>query len=144
MEDLVYGEALGSLVFLRRTRARDLATVGALLKRDVTWGNVRASVSPSLFKEIQERYPDDELPPNEEPFDAEWMDEISWPFPHQEQIALLPRDVVALGSIEETVFDGERLDIPTAAEAAAIERLRAHGYNVERDDALVRRACFDV
>jgi hypothetical protein len=142
VEDLVYGEALGSIVFMRRTRARDLATVGALLERDVTWGNVRASVSPSFFKEIQEVYPDDELPPDEAPFDAEWMDESSWPFLHQEQIALLPKDVVALGSIEDTVFDGERLDIPTAAEAAAIERLRAHGYNVERDDDLVKLACM--
>jgi hypothetical protein len=144
LQELVYGDALGSLVFLTRTRAEELSKVGEMIQREPTWGEFRAQMSVRIREEVKDWYPADALPDDNEPFDASWIYDGDWPFPHQEQIALLPKDVLALGSIEATTFNGDRLDLPYAAEADIVQRLRDHGYGVERDDRLIRLACCDV
>jgi hypothetical protein len=44
----------------------------------------------------------------------------------------------------DTVLSGEKLDFPHAAEAEIVKRLLRHGYEVERDDDLVKRACDEI
>jgi hypothetical protein len=67
-----------------------------------------------------------------------------WPFLQKDQIKLLPKDVLALGTIEETTQSGKRLNFPYEAEAEIVRRLLSDGYNVERDDNLVKRACGEI
>ena len=144
IKDLVYGDALGSLVFLPRTRAEDLVEVHKILRSDPTWGEFRRSVSARIRAETDAWFETDARPSDDEPFRAPWPFDDDWPFPQQEQIKLLPRDVVALGNIEETTLSGKRLDFPYAAEAEIVKLLVRHGYTVVRDDALVKRACDDT
>ena len=139
MEKLVYGHSLGSLVFMTETRANDYVCLRELDSRpDMTWGELRHSL-PRLagFLPSEGEVADTELLSS----DA-WGSPISdyWPFPHSEQLDLLPKDVIALGEIEDT-GEGDRLYLDTADEDEIVRRLRSHGYEVRRDDALVAEAC---
>ena len=55
-------------------------------------------------------------------------------------IDFLPRSVIAMGKIESTIFDGDRLNIPERIASAACSELRRLGWNVVRDDQKVIRA----
>jgi hypothetical protein len=70
----------------------------------------------------------------------EWP--LYWPWAHSQQIEILPSDVVDLGEIEVT-GEGDILVFNDADEGEILRRLGAHGYEIERDDTLVRAACDD-
>jgi hypothetical protein len=139
-KDLVYGDVLGNLVFLTRTRATDLVEVQRIVRTRPTWGEFRRSVSLRIRTETDRWFDSDSAASDDEPFEAP----EDWPFPAQEQIEWLPKDVVTLGRIVDTVLSGEKLDFPHAAEAEIVKRLLRHGYEVERDDDLVKRACDEI
>lgn len=52
----------------------------------------------------------------------------------------IPADVLALGSVDTSVHDGDFLEFDPSLGSAIIERLQAHGYQVERDDPLIQKS----
>ena len=141
IKDLVYGLVLDGLVYIPRTRAEDLAQVHKMLRSDPTWGEFRKGVSSRINAETEKWFDGSNLPSDDVPFAAPWPFDDDWPFPQQEQIRVLPRDVVALGRIEATTLSGERLQLPVAAESEILRILLAQDYRAQRNDALVKSAC---
>jgi hypothetical protein len=139
VKELVYGDALGSFVYMTRQRAEDLEQVNKAVRLGGTWGEFRKRVPPRIAKELVRTFGRIR---NGEPFD-ELPGDGDWPFPHHAQIELLPNDVVELGTIVPTVINDERLEFPYAAEGQIRKRLRAHGYKVVKNNRLIRAACDD-
>jgi len=137
LEELVYGHSLGSLVFLYRTTAEDYAKLRTLSRTAKTWGDLR-----SALPRLRDHFPSVREVPNREPLKGELTSgPISdyWPFPHSEQIDILPADVVDLGEIDDT-GEGDRLYLDDKLEPEILRRLTAHGIKFERDDDLVQAA----
>jgi len=64
--DVVYGDLNGSLVFITRQRARELATIHEALWSSSTWGQVRERMPASAYQELVEISGATELPDFEE------------------------------------------------------------------------------
>jgi hypothetical protein len=137
--DLVYGEALGGIVFLTHVRARQLAQMYEARRAAKTWGEFKRNISSDILREIGTRDDDGDAIPDSDSFADHDPVSDMWPFPSSEQIEILPDDVIDLGELSDT-SEGDRLDIPVSAEAEALKRLHYHGVKVERDDALVKAA----
>ena len=123
IRNLVYGEVLGSLVYIPRIRAEDLVQVHTILRANPTWGEFRDGVSPRINAETGKWFEGSHLPSYDEPFAAPWPFDDDLPFPQQEQIQVLPRDVITLSQIKTTTLSGERLEIPIAAEFTILKIL---------------------
>ncbi len=136
-KQLVYGKALGGLLFLTRLEAQDLAQFNELRGVVKTWGEFRRRVSPRILARITGGVAD--AIPDSDPFADHDPKSDYWPFPNSDQLDFLPKDVVELGEVTDT-GEGDRLDLPIDKEAEIVKRLRCHGFEVERDDALVRAA----
>jgi hypothetical protein len=136
-KQLVYGEALGGLLFLRRVDAEDLAQFNELRRTAKTWGEFRRLVSPRILARVSDE--DTAAIPDSDPFADHDPTSDYWPFPNSEQLEFLPEDVIELGEVTDT-GEGDRLDLSLANETEIVRRLRCHGYDVARDDALVGMA----
>lgn len=136
MRVLVYGDVLGSFVFLTKERAEDLEALYKVLRPGLSWRAFRKQVPARIIREIVRIY-------GKQADDEAWAlpADGDWPFPQQEQIDLLPKDVLELGVIESTVFNGDVLQLSPSKESEILKRLRAHGFTVTRDDRLVCAAC---
>lgn len=143
MRDLVFGEALGSLVFMTRTRAQDLATVQKVISTARTWGDFRKQAPLRILDELRTLI-GVQQPSDDEPLEIPGYGDGDWPFPHQEQLRLLPPQVVAMGQFSDTIFNGERLDLPVSRAGEIAATLKSLGYDVERDDDLVKAACGEM
>lgn len=139
MEDLIYGDALNSLIFMTKQRAEDYEKLYKGLRAHSTWGELRKSVPAKIVKELVRRY--GKLNGAER---FELNGDGDWPFPQQEQLEFLPKDVAALGEIQSTVFNGDMIEFPYNNEQEIVSRLRAHGFKVVKNDRLVRAACNDL
>jgi hypothetical protein len=136
-KQLVYGEAFGGLLFFRRVDAEDLAQYNKLRQTVETWGEFRRRVSPRILAEISDE--ETAAIPDEDSFKDHDPTNDNWPFPNSDQLEFLPDDVVELGEVGCT-GEGDRLDLPLEKEDEIVSRLRCHGYDVERDDALISAA----
>lgn len=137
--DLVYGKAYGGLLFFTRRRAEDFAGFYEALNTAKTWGDFRRLAPSRILKEIRTWVEDFDLIPATDPMSEHDPRTIFWPFPNSEQLEILPDDVIALGEYSDT-GEGDRLDLPIEEEAEIVRRLRAHRFNVERNDELIAAA----
>jgi hypothetical protein len=140
-EDLVYGYALLSLVFMTRTRAEDLAKVHPAIAASKTWGEFRRLVPGRIVTELEGIT--QEHPADSDRLNVWGYDDGDWPATSQAQLEWMPDDVVELGSIVETILNGDSLEFSESNEREIVRRLEAHGWKVHRDDALVRLAMDD-
>ena len=140
MKDLVYGDAVGNLVFMTRARAEDLAAMRSAKSAAKTWGDFKRLAPASIVLEVNRMMAGDESG-DDDPVAIPGYEDGDWPFPQQEQIQLLPDDVIQLGDIGQTIYNGERLDFAAEREAEIVAKLEMHGFHVERDDKLVQAAC---
>jgi len=112
------------------------------IEESKTWGEFLNSLPPHIDSEVKSNLDASDDPKRK--FEADGVPGYAdgdWPaFPNQLMIDFLPKSVIAMGKIESTIFDGDRLDIPERNASAACAELRRLGWNVERDDQKVIRA----
>jgi|SRR5579883_2089407 len=137
--DLVYGQFGDTLLFFPRQRAVDFAQFCSARNEAKTWGEFRTLVPASLLDEINDCDEDGDPHRDNAPFNPEDALSIWWPFPQSDQYDFLPDDVVDMGEYSDT-GEGDRVDFPISAEDKIVQKLRAKGYTVTRDDHLVGAA----
>lgn len=121
-----------------RQRAVNYEKLYRGLQAHNTWREFRKSVPAEIVTEIIRRYREVD---DDERFELDGGGD--WPFPRQEQLDFLPNDVVALGELQSTVFNGDMLEFSYSKEQEIVSRLRAHGFKVVKNNRLVRAACND-
>ena len=113
-----------------------------LIEESKTWGEFLYALPPHIDSEVKSNLDASDDPKRK--FEADGVPGYAdgdWPaFPNQLMIDFLPKSVIAMGKIESTIFNGDRLDIPERNASAACAELRRLGWNVERDDQKVIRA----
>lgn len=135
------------LLFMPRKLAMDLANAWDALRHSKTWGEFRSKMPADEYDDYMARSFDDcgkQRPADSEvfsPTDEGWQDG-EWPDnPEYWMDTYVPSAVMALGTPIANVFGGSW--ILTTHEAEALSILREEGYQVERDDDLVKAACGD-
>ncbi|MBY6706224.1 hypothetical protein HQ308_05360 [Rhodococcus sp. BP-241] len=140
----VYGDVDGSLIFLRRELADELVS---LRSGFATWGEARANLAAKPWEDIKSRFSDaeEDMPRDSEDFDLEAVPGVSdgdWPaWPAALMIQEIPSSVTnEFGSVEDSVFNGQFLQLKSDDEAEIVRALESHGWTCGRDDDLVRKA----
>jgi hypothetical protein len=143
----VLGTAGDWLVVMPLSEARRLAALAETLWESRTWGALRSRIAddPQSLAELRQRL-GGHLPDPATPFhaddilghaDGEWP---SWPV--QAMLAWLPRSVWALGTIEESVFNGPLRRLDEAVRGEILAAMAAEGIECREDtNGLVARAC---
>lgn len=143
--NLVYGVAGSELVFLDAGLAQELADL-----RDGfgTWGQARAGLSASRWRQIMDTLGDGGLlvPSDDVAFDLDYIPGYAdgdWPeWPAQLMLDWMPRKIIeAHGAREDSVLNGEFVSLDPAREAAVAAALQDEGWALVKDEELVRRAC---
>lgn len=141
---LVYGILNDNLVLLPEDVAKAYAADHERIWALATYGDARRfnpqgmNVAPGIDEEDY-----DEIPEDDHPYDAALTNEYlngAWP-PPAATIALghLPSDLADVGE-ERDHFPGfPNLYIDPITEVDLIEKLRQRGYEVRRDDELIKR-----
>ena len=142
-KQLVYGIVNDNIIFIEEHRALALAALQDAVHASVTWAEAMSYLPTDFQKEVRDRLPEDAEPPADNaPFNpgilAFYGDE--WPFPNQDMLDFLPRSVLDLGTVDETVLSGPRVDIPSHAKDPALALLANRGWMTTRNDVLVARA----
>jgi len=145
--ELVYGEIDGSLVFIPREEADELADLYGALRLS-TWGELRRAVSDERWREILQRLGADEGSPP--PGDGEELQadsipgfaEQDWPeWPAQRMGRWLPRDVIAgYGQLTDTLMSGTFTWFDPSSAGAIVRDLERLGWTCEEDQALIEAA----
>jgi hypothetical protein len=143
----VLGIAGDWLVVMPLSEARRLAALEEALWESRTWGAFRSRIAddPQTLAELRERF-DGHLPDPAGPFHADDIPghaDGSWPsWPAQAMLDWLPRSVQALGTIEESVFNGPLLRLDEAVRGEVLDAMAAEGIECREDSrGLVARAC---
>jgi len=146
-KNLVYAPLEGyGLVFLPVARARFLAATYHAISASKTWGEVRRSMPAKAWSDVRGMLEDEEIPADDAKFDGDAIPGFGdgdWPgFPAQEMLQknFLPKDVIDLGAVRDTVLNGSYLELPESLEPRILELLRAHGYTVTKDVELMTKA----
>jgi hypothetical protein len=138
----VYGEELGSLVFLPEELAQDLATGLETISMLRTYGEARALElsavwAPGLDDDDDEEHPDDD------PYDArQTAGFLSGEWPGRASTSALdhwPEDLDDVGEETDPLGGTPYLFIDPADEATVVATISERGYRVRRDDRLFER-----
>lgn len=131
-------------VFAERDKAESVARIHAACEEALTWGEFRARLEPAEFAEVLD-YMDmeagevdaaatfnaDHLPGYEDGDYPEWLQStmLEW----------FPKDLIAqFGSHEDSVFNGDFLELPAARADEIAEELRHRGHTVTRSELSFR------
>jgi len=142
MRNVIAGIFDDTITFIERRTLDDLLQIRLAIEESKTWGEFFHLLPPHIASGVKSNLdasydPEQKFETDEVPGYADG----GWPaFPNQLMIDFLPRSVIAMGKIESTIFDGDRLNIPERIASAACSELRRLGWNVERDDQKVIRA----
>jgi hypothetical protein len=122
----------GYLVFIRRTRAEDLARDPDAVGRASTWGEFRSLLPVTFANELEQSLQDAEV---DAPDDAEALDtdripghgDGDWPaWPAQEAIEWVPAEVSTRFGLEaDSVLSGPFLQLDPAREAEIVSAFEA-------------------
>lgn len=148
--DLVYAEVDGSLLFLPRKVAVELAAFWEALAYSDTWGEFRGRVSRSRYVEVVKYWLglDGKLAPDAYPADDESFPGTKFPciadslypeWPAQEMLNWLPESVLDSphAKVRYSLHNGEYLHINPKREKRILALLRADGYQASKDERLV-------
>lgn len=141
---LMYGDTGDGLVFIEQELAQDLAT---LRTNYDTWGQARAALAPSRWREIEAQLEESEIPVPDlaDPYDLDIVPGFAdgdWPeWPKQLMLAWMPKPVIEqFGTAEATVFNGDFLSIDPKSESEVVAALESAGWSCIKDELLVCRA----
>lgn len=134
-------------VFILRRRAEDLATLWSALSSARTWGDLRRSLPPRLFREtVDACWGDDDELDDDEIFSYDSVGVIAdgdFPgIPTQEVLAWMPADIrEQYGDVGMSMVSGPLLSFRSDDAAAIAAALEEQGFATTRDDDLVASAC---
>ena len=137
----------GGLVVIPRGEAKRLATLNHALQDSGSWREfLEAVASDRITTDHLKRIYDGELPAGDDPFDPDELPGFTdgyWPaWPKRAMRNWLPQSVHELGRVQDTLGNGEYLQLDEAALDAVIEALADEGIDSYEDpDELVTTAC---
>jgi hypothetical protein len=141
---LVYGhaQAHGGLAFADAETAAEEAREIVAIASARTWGEARNVAVRHTWNPAGPEYVELDEHGDDEPFDINELGAVAdgdWPkMVTSRGLTLLPKDLQArFGQDVDTVFNGDYLEIPLAAEGELVAALRERGFEVTRDDALI-------
>ncbi|MEU8179168.1 hypothetical protein AB0B86_00165 [Micromonospora sp. NPDC049047] len=144
-QHLVYGHtrAHNCLAFADAATATATAAEIRALAAAQTWGEARQVQMTHLWNPAGPEYhePEDGYA-DDKPFDITTVGAVedgTWPsMVTKRAFTVLPQDLQdRYGKRQVTVHDGDYLEIAVASEGELVAELRARGYEVTRDDALI-------
>jgi hypothetical protein len=143
----VLGTAGDWLVVMPLSEASRLAAFEEALWESRTGGALRSRIAddPQTLAELKERF-GGHLPNAARPFHADDIPghaEGEWPsWPAQAMLDWLPRSVQALGTIEDSLFNGPLLRLDEPVRMEVLGAMAAEGVECREDSrGLVARAC---
>jgi hypothetical protein len=148
-KDLVYGQSdfAGGLVFVPRTKAKELASLVTAARESKTWGEFRARIPEACWDEIRENIADPGDPEPEEnaefdPNEIPGWEEYDWPgWPAQLALEWVPESIrQSFGKTEGTMISGDFLDLSEADPDEVVSAFEQAGYLCEEDYELVATA----
>jgi hypothetical protein len=137
----------GGLVVIPLGEAQRLATLNHALEDSDSWGEfLEAVASDRLTTDYLKRIYDGELPDGDAPFDPDELPGFTdgdWPaWPKRAMRDWLPQSVQELGGVQDTLGNGEYLQLDETVLDAVIEALAGEGIESYEDpDDLVTTAC---
>jgi len=144
---LVYGELpAGYIVYLPKRLAEDLSLVKDAIGTSSTWGEFRSRIPDPGYLQPLIIFEGGYLPGDEEPFpgyDHPLVADGDYPlWPAQLMLEWVPRDIVEsrFAAIEMSVHNGAFLTLDSGFEHEIEKAFRDHGFEVEKNVLLVRRA----
>lgn len=142
--NLVYGHAQAHdcLAFANADTAAEEAQEIVAIASARTWREARNVAVRHTWNPAGPEYVEPDDHDDDEPFDINELDAIAdgnWPtIVTNRALKLLPKDIQAqIGKDVPTVFNGDYLEIPLAAEDELVAALRERGFEVTRDDDLI-------
>ena len=138
------------IVFIPRRDAEALAAVRQALAAP-TWGDFKQAAPDRHYRELVELYrhatepPRGTEPPPTDAFpgqDLPWVADGDWPpFPATQMLDWVPAGIQQqFGRIEHDRLGHEWLAFDAQDEAALVAAFAENGYNLSRDDTLIRKA----
>lgn len=145
--DVVWGWTLGGeLVFILRRRAEDLAALWSALGSADTWGDLRRSLPPRLFRETVDACWGADEPDDDDAFSSDSVAVIAdgdYPgIPTQEVFSWMPPDILeTYGNVGMSMVSGPLVSFDAEEAEAIVAALEKHGFTTTRDDDLISGAC---
>ena len=147
--DVVYGSATpdGTIIFLTRNQAEELARLRAALHTAQTWGDLQSLLSARTWREVRARLvahgqPEPEPAAPFEPMMVPGYGDGTWPgFGPLLMRAWMPAEVWrAVGGTRAPSAAGGLPGLDATALPTIVRILEAHGFTCAEDDDLIARA----
>jgi len=142
---LVFSNIGGSLVFIGLDKAEELAKFWNDIRTSKTWGDFKIK-SPDRYEDIIDSFYSDEQPEDLEPFpgtDLPGVNEGDYPeWPAQFMLNFMPKEITdsVFAKVKDSVHNGRYLELDPKFEDDIISILVSKGFEVTKNDDLVRRA----
>jgi len=151
---LVYGERAGQLIFVPTPLAQRLTTLRQAIQSASTWGELKELLPQDNYQEIASMLTEwcelEETfqPEGGEPFEGSKIpgyDDGDWPeWPAQEMLSWMPQELQqSYGTVKDSIFNGEFLEIEAEQKQALVADLEALGYKCVEDDQAIAKAHGD-
>lgn len=141
---VIYGEVDEFLIALPEVYVVEQAEVRRALRAASTWGELRRRVAPSELRRIEAWFDDEDLPPDDAPFDLNsslpaYLDGDYPDWPAQAMLQLMPAEIVErYVTVLPSWLNGDSGSIAMESEAELVAALDGLGYRARRDDALIQ------
>ncbi|HYE76575.1 MAG TPA: hypothetical protein VEI97_01185 [bacterium] len=140
--EIVYGEYMGSLLFLPVPLANQRIAIFEALNSAATWGEFRREVPEELWADIVATWEDEgeRVPAVQELFDPDllpgysagdwprWPDSLDW-------VPLAVKELHQQGA--SSLLEGPYLEFDPELEERVVDLFESLGYGTVRDDALI-------
>lgn len=142
---LVFSNIGGSLIFIGLDKAEELAKFWNDIRTSKTWGDFKIK-SPDRYEDIIDSFYLDEQPEDIEPFpgtDLPGVNEGDYPeWPAQFMLNFMPQEITdsIFAKVKDSVHNGRYLELDPKFEDDIISILVSKGFEVTKNDDLVRRA----
>ncbi|GII22708.1 hypothetical protein Pme01_23050 [Planosporangium mesophilum] len=137
-----HAQAHDCLAFADAETAAEEANEIVAIASARTWGEARSVAVRHTWNPAGPEYVELDEHDDAEPFDINELGAVAdgnWPkMVTSRGLTLLPKDLqTRFGTNADTVFNGDYLEIPLAAEAELVAALRERGLEMTRDDDLI-------
>ena len=142
---LVFENIGGSLVFIEFDKAKELAKFWEDMRTTSTWGEFKLK-SPYRYEDLVCLCYEGEQPEDTEPFpgtDIPVMNDGDYPeWPAQLMLSFLPKEIInsSFAKVQNSVHNGQYLELDAKMEGQIVKILTSKGYEVKKDEKLVRLA----
>ncbi len=145
LKRLVFASIGCSLIFMESDTAEELAKFWNDIRTSKTWGVFKIK-SPDRYEDIIDRFYSDDQPGDMDPFpgtDIPGVNEGDYPgWPAQLMLNFMPREITdsVFAKIKDSVHNGRYLELDPKFEDVIVSILVSKGFEVTKNDDLIRRA----